>query len=387
MRKQVGQNSVSFKQYNRGLCLKLIATGVCSSRIELSRKTQLTKMTISNIVGEFLEKSILVECEEELTEVCGRNPVILRLSEKAPKVIGLLIFRDRIEGILCDLKMDILQKESIPFQTLDVQTLKEYSCQVIDRLAAKEKNILGLGVAAIGPVDIRNGLLLNPPRFYGIQNVDILGFLRERYPWPICFDHDNSSAALAEKLFGVGKNEQDFIFLGISNGIGSGIIIDGEVYHNRQGLAPEVGHMSIDYRGLPCECGNRGCLEMYANTSVMLEKLRKVTGKNFSFAEFCQIQGDHGVDAIFLQMIEDISVVLVNMVNILQPELIVLGHDCTDWQDAHVRYLEKLINEKKLVNNHRRIPVRKAYFKKDALLVGAAANVVNYVFMGNLLFS
>ena len=153
-------------------------------------------------------------------------------------------------------------------------------------------------------------------------------------------------------------------------------------------LGDKIYHLTwLDYRGLPCECGNRGCLEMYANTSVMLEKLRKVTGKNFSFAEFCQIQGDHGVDAIFLQMIEDISVVLVNMVNILQPELIVLGHDCTDWQDAHVRYLEKLINEKKLVNNHRRIPVRKAYFKKDALLVGAAANVVNYVFMGNLLFS
>lgn len=386
MEKQTGKNSISSKQYNRGLCLKLIATEVCNTRIELSRKTKLAKMTVSNIVSEFIEHDMVVECEEELTEVCGRNPVILRLSEKAPRMIGLLIFRDYIEAVLGDLNLNILRREKISFQTLTVERMEEYCCKVINRVAEGENNILGVGVSSIGPVDIHHGVILNPPRFYGVKNVDILGFLREKYPWPIYFDHDNNSAALAEKLFGAGKNEQDFLFLGISNGIGSGIISNGEVYHNRNGLAPEAGHISIDCRGPRCDCGNRGCLEMYASTYVVLEKLREATGRELSFEEFCRMEGSSEVNRIFEQMVEDVSMGLVSIVNILQPELIVLGHDCIDWNDKYVRYLEDLINERKVVHNHRRISVRKAYFGKEAQLKGAIANVANQVFKGELLF-
>lgn len=381
-----GKNSITSKQYNRGLVLKLIVTGACHTRIEIAKATGLAKMTVTNIVQEFLNGEIIQEGEEELTEVCGRNPIILRLSEKVPKIIGLLIFRDRIEAVLCDLSMKIIQTESIRFMSLTEQQVVEYSYEVIDRILLNEKNILGIGAAVIGPFDIRRGILLNPPRFYGIHDVNIRKFLEERYPWPIYLDHDNNSAALAEKLFGIGKNEDDFIFLGISNGVGSGVVCNGEVYHNKKGLAPEVGHVSIDRNGAMCSCGSRGCLEMYVSSYLILEKLKAASGKDMSYREFLQNTGVKETDAVLEEMIQNISVAINSSVNILQPGMIILGHDCIDWPDSLVTRLENVLNEKRMARDHQRILVRKAYFGKNAQLAGAAANVANEAFKGELEF-
>ena len=81
-----------------------------------------------------------------------------------------------------------------------------------------------------------------------------------------------------EKLFGIGKAEQDFLLLAVSNGIGSGFVCGGEVFHSHRGFETELGHVSINCKGLQCSCGNRGCLEMYASSYVVREKLKKITG-------------------------------------------------------------------------------------------------------------
>lgn len=103
MKKGNGKNSITSKQFNRGLIFQLIATGTCNTRIELSRRTGLAKTTVTNIVAEFMEKGIVKECEEELTEVCGRNPIILKVADQAPKIIGILVFRTNIQAVLCSL--------------------------------------------------------------------------------------------------------------------------------------------------------------------------------------------------------------------------------------------------------------------------------------------
>ncbi|SDF93158.1 ROK family transcriptional regulator [Marvinbryantia formatexigens] len=416
MARMTGKNNLTSKQFNRGLLLKLIATQNCRTRIELSKATGLTKMTVTNIVSEFIQQGLVAEREEVQTEVCGRNPILLEISGKAPKVIGLLIFRDRIEAVLCTLSMQKLASESIHFDSLTKEQLYAHCFSVIDRLLEKEKNIFGIGVAAIGPVDIWKGVILNPPRFYGIQNVPVREALEKRYALPVFFDHDNNSAALAELLFGIGRNVQDFLFVGISNGIGSGIVSGGRVYHSHRGLPPEIGHISIDRRGPLCACGNRGCLELYANTHIVLEKLRAAKGRAFSgercagpgdalsanfcraeegasFADFCREEGASFADfcrapqtaeteEIFEEMLQDVSAALVTSVNILHPEMIVLGHDCIDWDERLVGRLEELVNERKVVHDQRPLPVKKAYFGKEAQLIGAACNAVDQMFRG-----
>ena len=171
MKKGNGKNSITSKQFNRGLIFQLIATGTCNTRIELSRRTGLAKTTVTNIVAEFMEKGIVKECEEELTEVCGRNPIILKVADQAPKIIGILVFRTNIQAVLCSLDMQIFRTETIEFGELTGDILIQNAFELIDRMMEEEKNILGIGIASIGPVDIRNGIILNPPRFYGVKHV------------------------------------------------------------------------------------------------------------------------------------------------------------------------------------------------------------------------
>lgn len=385
MKKGIGKNLSTSKQYNRGLILQLIATNEATSRIELATTTMLTKMTITNIVSEYIEHGIVEQCEEKITEGSGRNPIRLRIAEKAPTVIGLYITRDKIEAVLCTLGLEILNRKVMPFKTLKKEEVRQYSYHVIDQLLAEtDLKVLGIGVAVMGPVDINNGIILNPPHFFGIENVNITQFLEERYGLPVVVDHDQNSAAQAEVLFGAGKNVQDFIFLGITKGIGSGFVSDGKVFHNKMGMASELGHISIDRNGKRCACGNRGCLEVYACVDAMEEKLRKVTGENHTFQEFCKMKKRRDVDKVLREMVDDIAVAIVSGINILHPQLVILGNECMDWDDKYVYLLEEKVNEEKFTQNYGRVPIRKAYFGKDSQLLGAAANVLYHMFSGKL---
>lgn len=385
MKKGIGKNLSTSKQYNRGLILQLIATNEATSRIELATTTMLTKMTITNIVSEYIEHGIVEQCEEKITEGSGRNPIRLRIAEKAPTVIGLYITRDKIEAVLCTLGLEILNRKVMPFKTLKKEEVRQYSYHVIDQLLAEtDLKVLGIGVAVMGPVDINNGIILNPPHFFGIENVNITQFLEERYGLPVVVDHDQNSAAQAEVLFGAGKNVQDFIFLGITKGIGSGFVSDGKVFHNKMGMASELGHISIDRNGKRCACGNRGCLEVYACVDAMEEKLRKVTGENHTFQEFCRMKKRRDVDKVLREMVDDIAVAIVSGINILHPQLVILGNECMDWDDKYVYLLEEKVNEEKFTQNYGRVPIRKAYFGKDSQLLGAAANVLYHIFSGKL---
>jgi transcriptional regulator of PTS gene len=401
MRKETGINSVKSKFYNRGLILRLVATGEASSRIELSNMTHLAKMTVSNIVSEFIESGVLEEDEDRI-EVAGsgRNPIRLRIAAGAPAVIGLLIRRTFMEAVLCTPDLRILERCRTEYDDLDKETLLRDAYDLIDRMidaaghtidaAGREitsagRKVCGIGVAVMGPMDINQGIILNPPNFHGIENVPIGSLLKEKFSLPVIVDHDENSAAQAEALYGGGKEEHDFIFFGVSEeGIGSGFVSDGKVYHSRIGMASELGHISIDRNGPLCPCGNRGCVELYANTGAVLSRLRKETGKNLMFRQFCGMSYQWDVDKIMKEMVRDISVALTSGVNILQPELVVLGDDCIDWDEKYVRMLEAMVNETRFARETGHVRIRKSHFGKDAQLIGSAANVLHQIFEGNL---
>ena len=125
---------------------------------------------------------------------------------------------------------------------------------------------------------------------------------------------------------------------------------------------------------------------MYASSYVVREKLKKITGLNLSYADYFKIHDRPEVEDILEEMIQDISAGLVSIINMLQPEMIVLGYDGIDWSEDYVKKLEMLINDRKITQDGWNIPVKKAYFGKQAQLVGAAALVVNSIFKGELQF-
>lgn len=384
MLERMGKNSSDNRRINRGLVTKIVATGGCTTRSELVRETGLSKMTISNIVSELMEFGILEEKEVVRNEEPGRNPIRLVISPDAPKVAGLAISRDRCECILCDLNLHVLKREKATMEDMTEERLIQTIYQLLDTVLFQEENVAAVGVASVGPISIASGMILKPFYFFGIENFNIVQIIQERYHLPVFLDHDNQSALLAESLYGNARGYHDVLFIGISEGVGCGIISDGQLYCNRRGLPPEMGHVSIDANGKPCQCGNKGCLETYIRSPELLKKLRYHTGKYYTYEAFGKLEGNKNVDMIFQDAVEKLATAVVSTINILNSELILLGNDSVYWKDHYVAELEEEINRRRFVEWDEPVLVKKAYFMQDASLFGAACNAVVQIFSGKL---
>lgn len=384
---KLGKNQNDNKLRNRGLVLKMIATGQCAFRSDLVQSTGLSKMTVSNIVSELMKQGLLVERDPEANEETGRNPIRLEISPDGPKVVGLAILRNRIECVICDLNLHILECRSVPIDNITIETLIEIVFELLDTMLYMDTkfNIIAIGIASIGPINISKGMILAPFYFNDIKNIEIVRLVEGRYHLPVFFDHDNQSAAQAEKLYGCGQKFEDILFVGVGTGVGCGIVEKDRLHSNREGLSPELGHVSIDYKGEKCICGNRGCIERYINTSTMLEKMRKATEKFYPYQFYCVQCDNPAVDAIFKDAIDKLSVAIVSCINLLNSELVILGNRSVYWDDKYIALLERLINAKKFGDKEMHVYVRRAQFMENAQLLGAACNAISSIFEGRLL--
>ena len=384
-----GYNNTTLKQQNRGLILKLIVTGECESRIELAKRTGLSKMAVTNIISEFMEQNLVEEKECVRIQGKGRNPIKLCLSSKAPKMIGVHIYRGECSVILCDFQLHILQRRSFPVTEENHGRLLEYLFQEIDEILDRipRTEICGIGIGALGPVDVGKGRILNPPNFYGMKNIDIVSVLKERYDMPVFFDSQYDGAALAEKFFGNGRDVEDFVFVGLANGIGSGIISQGTIYRDYSGFTSELGHVSIDWNGRVCSCGRKGCLETYISSPVIARKLCQITGWEKSFREFCQIDLSEyakEADRVLEDMMEKLACGIVNLTNLFNPQKVIIGHEGYWIPDKYICHLENDINERKLLADYHQIRVEKSYFGEDAHIIGCACSLLTEIFAGRI---
>lgn len=384
---KAGKNRNDYKKVNRGLVMRMIATGRCSTRADLTRSTGLSKMAISNIVSELIRQDLLVETETVRVEELGRSPGRLALSPDAPKVVGLLIDRGRYEAVLCSLDLKVLRRESATMENISQEQLIHLVYQLLDMILYNRVDVVAIGIASIGPVSAQAGKILKPLFFYGIHDVEIVRIVEERYHLPVFFDHDNQSAILAESLYGNGRGYNDVLYVGVSQGVGCGILSGGQLYCNRRGLPPELGHVSIDIKGRPCGCGNRGCVEAYVRTPELLKKMQYFTGKYYTYENFCDLaQTDKRVDDVLTDAVMRLATAIVSIINILNSELILLGNDSVFWPDRYLSMLEDEVNRRRFVDWDERILVKRSYFLRDAALLGSACNAITSIFAGNLLF-
>ncbi len=381
---KLGMNKDNQKRSNRGLVLKLIATQKCSSRIDLARETGLTKTAISHIVNEGIEKGMLVETSVQATPELGRNPIGLAISPDMPKIVGVLVQRGYTEAVLCDIQLNILRWERSEKECRSGEELIDEIFRLTDRMMEGEKDIIGIGCASIGPVNVTEGMIIRPLYFNGIHDVAIRDRLEARYHIPVCFDHDNQSAALAEFYYGNGKGYEDVLLVSVGRGVGCGVVVDGHRIHSYTGYAPEIGHISIDKNGRVCECGNRGCVEAYINSVSVRERMCRETGLDLTYRDFCARTDLPAVRAILDEITDDLVQALLNTLNILNSQVILLCVDCIYWPDEYIERIERLVNEKKFGNRGITVPVRKVRFLDKAQVLGAAANVVSRVFSGQL---
>lgn len=384
-----GLNIDSLKRINRGLVFQQLATQDSCSRIDLAKSSKLSKMAISNIINEFLETGLVIE-DPEIVRGTRSNPIQLTLAPTAPKVLGVLLHRRSCEATVCDFSMKIVASKAITLPKLyTADELMDYIFAMTDELVKSFQDIVGIGIGSIGPVDALRGVILNPPHFNQIINLNIRDRFTDRYNLPTFLDHHYNCAALAESYYGSGKGCGNLMYLGMTYGVGLGAICGGKLFSNHNGYSSEIGHVTVDFNGPVCNCGKRGCLSLYARPPRIIQEVASspLIGKEMSFQEICDNCDHPAIDQILMNyMITPLVYALSSAINLMNSDLILLGDDAALLPDRYLGYLEQRLNEVIFTHDYHHVSVRRAMLPKEYNAAMCASTVIDQVFRGKLLF-
>ena len=398
----LGSNHHSTKLQNRSLVLKIICTRTNVSRIDIARQTGLSKMSITNIVSELISDGLVVEQTGQTAAKngsIGRKPVFLSPGADRHLAIGLYISRDHATAPLSNLKCEILCEKRCAFEFEESEIsftdkIKSLVHSVLDTGVASDKKIIGIGVASIGPLDIENGIILEPPNFHKLKSIPIGNILEKEFKCAVYTDNDMNAAALAEKLYGKAVNISDFAYVGVTNGIGSGIIADNTLFAGDMGFSGEIGHTSINFEGPKCACGNAGCLELYANIPEIVSQAGKsiILGMDSGLSELDEIVWTDIIkyagagDKLALNLIDRlclyISIGLVNLINMFDPQIIYLGHDIALAGNLVTERLQSYLKDKTISSRYKSVPVEISAFGDKSPIIGSIAIVMDKLFNG-----
>jgi glucokinase-like ROK family protein len=336
----------AMKLNNQLTVLKQIRESGPIARVELQKRTKLSWGTITSSIKELLQKRLIVELGSVTTGV-GRRPVELDMDLSKNLVLGLDLGSSFIRSILIDVKGQVLGSREIPVDAGGskekiLRSLLEAGRDLLRQYSVKERSLAGIGVAAPGAVDFRNGICHYAPHHPNWKEVALKEIFSREFGVPCFVDHVSNCFALSEKLFGYGRDLDSFVCVLLGTGVSAGIVIHGEVYRGADNFSGEFGHMCVDVDGPRCACGNRGCLEVYTSGSALarfgVEEARKNKGSTIaalSRASGGAVTGemvyeaalsrDPGSLEIFRRTGRYLGIGVSNLVNLLNPQAIILG--------------------------------------------------------------
>ena len=272
------------RKMNQQMILEIIHREVSISRAKIAEMTGLTPATVSNIVRGFMEMNLVKETRRGESSG-GRRPILLELNPTGAYIIGLEWGIAEVKAVMLDLKSQIIKTESIEvtesspeyFINTTVETIAAFS-----KAVTRPERIFGVGIGMHGLVDPERGVSLYAPHF-GWEDIPFKERLSERLNLPVFLDNDVRAMAMAEKWSGYGERIDDFIFINTGVGIGSGIVLNKELYYGRDWSAGEFGHMTIVENGHLCSCGNHGCLEALISLSRLVSEYNPALSSETSY--------------------------------------------------------------------------------------------------------
>ncbi len=263
-------NILELKNNNRNRILELLRYNPLS-RAELSQKTGLAKSSVTTLTAEMISDGILCEAGlDKQNGLVGRRRILLDINGDYGYVFGINLHRKRIALSAVNIKGEELWSHSFETRNLNNQTapLQIKKALLQKKAELTSGRLLGIGIAAPGPLDCEKGIILEPPNFKLFNNFNITDFLEKEFDCPVFLENDAATLATAEHCY-IKKQNGSSLFVTISDGIGSALMKNGDIYGGSHGIAGELGHISIDPFGEKCPCGNRGCLEQYATLSAL----------------------------------------------------------------------------------------------------------------------
>lgn len=386
------QNILSLKDS----ILRLIWREHQISRAEISRRLNLSRSTVTEIVKELLETNLIAETGIGKSNG-GRKPIVLEFQDDAKVIFGIDIGATHVSVAMTNLRGKLLFWKEREF---NVREDSEGTYELINELCIESlssKNLgydklLSIGVAVPSPVDpIRPEYLSETiiPAWHGKSGLERL---REKFSVPVYLDNDANLGALAEHWWGEGKSVSDLIFIKLSSGIGAGYIFGGKLYRGSKGIAGEMSHMPIDPNGRLCGCGLRGCLATVISDWALKERVKTLSTL---YPQSPLVNIDPNIvdienaakefDPLAIQVVSEttnyLTSAITSLVNLMNPDMIIIGGSFSQLSDSVLNPIQEKMDACSLVSGVRKTVLRNSKLGAKGIAIGAATLAIEQAFI------
>jgi glucokinase len=255
-----------------------------------------------------------------------------------------------------------------------------------ERQAAAEGSVISaVSVVVPGTVDVAAGVVVKAPNVPCLDGFHLTTALESELDWPANLENDANAAAIGEMWRGAGKGYRTLICLTLGTGVGGGMILDGKLWRGANGSAAEIGHMGVDpFGGVACPCGSRGCLEVYASATAIVRMTREASPRypksilhnsEHLTSEKVYQAGDKGDELaleVFRQMGSYLGIGIASLINILDPQIVVIGGGLSNGWDLFEKHMRQQVIERVFASPARHVKIVRGECGDDAGLLGAA---------------
>lgn len=337
-------NQEQIKEINRVNVINIIKKNREITKHEVAKKLGLSIPTVTTNINTLLDEGFVVEAGVA-ESTGGRKPVILKFNENARFSFGINISPDRISIILINLNAE-------PIHTVNFMYRREYSfydvlemieeeiMRMLEEFRIPKNKVLGVGVSLPGLVEEEKLILNNAPNI-GVRDFDFTVF-QERLDIKVFIENEANVAAYAETIEGKHSNMSNVVYVSVTEGVGTGIIIDNHIYKSRNKKAGEFGHMRVSDENIKCNCGRTGCWELFASKRALFKYYKESTGVRVSSLDNIFIRSnlsDAKVKVAINKYLDHLFVGIENIILGLNPEYVIIGGELGKYKDEMLSFV------------------------------------------------
>lgn len=366
----------SLREANLARVLDALRRGGAMTQIEIAGNTGLSPATVSNLVRE-LDAAGAVNLTPSIRN--GRRATLVSLAAQDGLLVGIVVGIREMRVAVASSPGTILRQQRMPLQEAhQADDTLDRAAHMVRDLAEQSGHhtveLMAVGAAVAAPVDSVSGQVGAIDIMRGWHGVDLGGELERRLGIPAFVDNDANLAALGELRHGVLQGEATACYINYSHGVGAGLVLGGEIFRGSAGTAGELGHTTLDEDGAVCRCGNRGCLDTVVGARALLESLRSSHGDlRLRDLLTMAMHGDPGCRRVLEDAGRHLGVAVSNIVNLLNPDVIVLGGDLAPVADLLIPPMRDAVDRCAIPSAAATVAIRRGVLGDEAAIFGALA--------------
>ena len=386
------------QELNRSIILKTIRHYGPISRSEIAKRNKISPTTVTAAVRKLLQQGLVFE-DGVGASSGGRKPILIRFSPESRFVFGVAITNSSIKIAEMNLEAKVRRQKVFPVYNLTGKLVIDYLLKSIDQFLEEYSDLtkcIGISIIFPGIINVDKGIIYENIKLK-LKNIPLKEMVEKQFKLKTWLENDANAIALAEKRFGKHRKYKNLVYITIGDGVGAGIIVNGSIFRGCSGGTGEFGHTSIDRNGIYCDCGNRGCLENYVNWPAIYSKVLSsvAQGKHTMMLELTKGDINRVTPSIFRyalkkddQLAKEImeetagylATGIVNLVNLLNPDIIIFGGKIAYDNHFLLSRVKKLVFKQGMTILTNKLKIRLTSLGEDFRMTAAATIPLQEIF-------